>query len=176
MLAREDCVQIGEVSKTHNLQGSVVISTDNSLLEKYVDQPVFLQIEGAPVPFFIAEGGLCLRNATSYIVKFDYVDSLEQAEHLVGCEVLLERALLKDEEDGEPGDEVSWIGFRVSDRNSGEIGKITDVADYSGNLVLTVFISGKEILLPFSDEVICEVDAAHKNIQVCIPRELAELN
>ena len=57
MITREDCIKIGEVSKTHNLQGSVVISSDSDLLERYADEPVFLQLDGAPVPLFIAEDG-----------------------------------------------------------------------------------------------------------------------
>ena len=90
MITREDCVKIGEVTKTHNLQGEVVVTTDSDLLEKYADEPVFIQMDGAPVPFFIADEGLTVRNHTSYIVKFDFVDNLEQAERLTGCEVLLE--------------------------------------------------------------------------------------
>ena len=98
MITREDCIKIGEVSKTHNLQGAVIITTDCDLLEQYADEPVFLLLEGAPVPFFIAEDGLTVRNHTSYIVKFDYVDSLAKAERLVGCEVLIEKELLEDED------------------------------------------------------------------------------
>ena len=98
MITREDCIKIGEVSKTHNLQGAVIITTDCDLLEQYADEPVFLLLEGAPVPFFIAEDGLTVRNHTSYIVKFDYVNSLAKAERLVGCEVLIEKELLEDED------------------------------------------------------------------------------
>ena len=76
MITREDCIKIGEVTKTHHLDGSVIISTNSNLLEKYADKPVFLQLDGAPVPFFISENGLNPRNHTSYIVKFDYVDTL----------------------------------------------------------------------------------------------------
>ena len=54
MITREDCFKVGEVAKTHNLQGEVVITTDSDLLEKYADEPVFLLLDGAPVPFFIA--------------------------------------------------------------------------------------------------------------------------
>ena len=82
MITREDCFKVGEVAKTHNLQGEVVITTDSDLLEKYADEPVFLLLDGAPVPFFIADEGLTVRNHTSYIVKFDYVDTLAQAGRL----------------------------------------------------------------------------------------------
>ena len=37
MITREDCFKVGEVAKTHNLQGEVVITTDSDLLEIYAD-------------------------------------------------------------------------------------------------------------------------------------------
>ena len=108
MITREDCFKVGEVAKTHNLQGEVVITTDSDLLEKYADEPVFLLLDGAPVPFFIADEGLTVRNHTSYIVKFDYVDTLAQAGRLVGCEVLFEKELLEGQEPEESGYDI-WI-------------------------------------------------------------------
>ena len=134
MITREDCFKVGEVAKTHNLQGEVVITTDSDLLERYADEPVFLLLDGAPVPFFIADEGLTVRNHTSYIVKFDYVDTLAQAGRLVGCEVLFEKELLEGQE------------------------------------------PNKEILLPLSENYICEIDFEHSRLLVQIPRELVELN
>lgn len=178
MITREDCVKIGEISKTHNLQGAVIITTDSDLLEQYADEPVFLQLDGAPVPFFIAGDGLTFRNHSSYIVKFDYVDSLAQAERLIGCEVLLEKELLEEEEVEEDMeyDVFELIGFKVEDQISAHSGEVTDVADYSGNIVLTVFMRGKEILLPFSEVYIQEVDFEHRLLKVMIPEELIDLN
>ncbi len=173
MITREDCIQIGEVSKTHNLQGAVIITTDSDLPERYADKPVFLLLEGAPVPFFIAQDGIICRNHTSYIVKFDYVDSLEEAERLVGAEVLLEKDML--EEEAEP-DVFELAGFEGEDLVSGAVGEVSDVADYSGNVVLALSILGKEILLPLSETYIADVDFELRRLQVNIPAELAELN
>ncbi len=177
MVTREDCIKIGEVSKTHNLQGAVIVTTDCSLLEEYADEPVFLLLEGAPVPFFIAEDGLTVRNHTSYIVKFDYVDSLAQAERLVGCEVLLERELIGDDDiAGLDYDVYDLIELEAKDEVSGAMGRVVDVADYSGNVVLTISILGKEILLPLSEMYVHNVDFEQGIVDVHIPRELAELN
>lgn len=177
MITREDCVKIGEVIKTHNLQGEVVVSADSDLLEKYADEPVFIQLDGAPVPFFITDEEVTVRNHTSYIVKFDFVDTLEQAERLVGGEVLIEKTLL-DEEDIESFDyDVFELnGFAVDDEVSHETGVVTDVADYAGNVVLSIRISGKEILLPLSEVYVKEVDFEHSKLLVKIPSELADLN
>lgn len=177
MITREDCIKVGEVSKTHNLQGAVIITTDSDLLEQYADEPVFLQLDGAPVPFFIADEGVTIRNHTSYIVKFDYVDSLAQAERLLGCEVLLEKALFDEEEVDNPDlDIYALIDFDVTDQVSGETGKVVDVSDYSGNVVLSVFILDKEILLPLSENFVCEINIERRQLQVQIPQELIELN
>lgn len=177
MVTREDCVKIGEVSKTHGLQGNVIVTTDNDLLERYADKPVFLQLDGAPVPFFIADGGLAERNHVSYIVKFEYVDSLAEAEHLAGSEVLLEKALLEEEEVNEVDYDVyELMDFEVEDEVSGACGHVAEVADYSGNVVLTVAVSGKEILLPLSEVYIREIDLENRRMRVHIPTELAELN
>ena len=75
MITREDCSVIGTITKTHGLQGNVIITSDTDLLERYADEPVFILLDGAPVPFFISEDGLSVRNHKSYIVKFEYVDT-----------------------------------------------------------------------------------------------------
>lgn len=177
MITRDNCIKIGEVAKTHGLQGAVVVMTDGDWLERYEDRPVFLLLEGAPVPFFIAEDGLTKRNQTSYIVQFDYVNSQEQAERLIGAEVLLEKSLLDEDEwhEGE-GDIFDLIDFDVTDLVSGATGKVLDVADYSGNIVLTLDILGKEILLPLSETYLSVLDWENSSLQVNVPKELAELN
>ncbi len=176
MVTRENCIKIGEITKTHHLKGAVIVSTDSDLLEQYADKPVFLLLEGAPVPFFIAEDGLSIRNHTSYIVKFDYVDTIAQAERLVGCEIWLEKSLLQENEAEDYRDIFDLIGFRVHDERSGNNGQVTDVADYSGNIILTLSIFGKEVLLPLSETYIRNLDWAHETIHVHIPEELENLN
>lgn len=177
MITREDCVKIGEITKTHNLQGNVIIISDSDLLEKYVDEPVFLLLDGGPVPFFIAEDGVAVRNHSSYIVKFDHVDTIDQAERLVGCEVMIEKTLLEEEDVYSFDYDVSDIeGFQVSDENSHATGIVSEVADYAGNIVLTLRILDKDILLPLSEAYVREVDFKKNTLVVFIPTELAELN
>lgn len=177
MVTREDCVKIGEVTKAHSLKGEVILTSDSDLLEKYAEEPVFIQLDGGPVPFFIADEGLSVRNHTSYIVKFLFVETKEQAERLSGCEVMIEKALLNEEDvQSFDYDVFELNGFEVLDENSGTIGKVTDVADYSGNVVLSVLIFGKEVLLPLSEIYVKEVDFETSRLLVQIPSELVELN
>ena len=91
-------------------------------------------------------------------------------------DVLLEKTLLEGEEEEMEEDIYCLIGFQVKDRVSSAEGEVTDVADYSGNIVLTLAISGKEVLLPFSGHYITDVDMKHHRLEVQIPPELTELN
>ena len=176
MVREEDCIRIGSVSKAHGLRGAVVVVADSNLIERYADKPVFLLLEGTPVPFFIAEGGLATRNHVSYIVKFDYVDTLAGAERLVGCDVFLEKKVLFEEGGEEEYDVFELNGFVVKDELSGEEGEVVDVLDNAGNVMLVVSIFGKEVLLPFSEVYILEVDWEEGKIAASIPAELVDLN
>ena len=173
MVKREDCIKIGEIGKTHNLQGALIVYTDNDLLEQYMDEPVFILLEGAPVPFYIAEDGVTDRNHSSYIVKFDFVDTKEQADRLVGCDLLMDKYLL--EEDEMPLELADLIGYSVIDEPTGEQGEIVQVNNYSGNVVLSIRIFSKEILLPVSDEYVMDILHDEKLMHVNIPEEIKEL-
>ena len=173
MIKREDCIKIGEIGKTHNLQGALIVYTENDLLEQYMDEPVFLLLEGAPVPFYIAEDGLTARNHTSYIVKFDFVDSKEQADRLVGSDLLMDKYLLEEED--MPLELSALIGFSVVDEPTGEKGEVVQVDNYSGNVVLSIRIFSKEILLPVSDEYVTDILHDERLLHVNIPEEIKEL-
>lgn len=173
MIKKEDCIKIGEIGKTHNLQGALIVYTDNDLLEQYSDEPVFVLLEGAPVPFYIAEDGLTERNHSSYIVKFEFVDSKEQADRLVGSELLMDKYLLDEEE--LPLEMSDLIGYTVVDDLTGARGEIIQVDDYSGNIVLSIRIYSKEILLPVSDQYVTEVLHDEKMMHVNIPEEIKNL-
>lgn len=175
-MRKEDCIKIGYVSKSHNLQGEVVITSDNDLLEKYMNEPVFIHLDGGPVPFFITEDGLSVRNHNSYIVKFDFVDTLEQAEQLIGSDVLLEYRLLDQEDVEEDENDIFKIaGFSVKDENIKETGTVMYVSDYSGNIVLTIEILKKEILLPLAERYISDIDFKHKIVHTKISQEIIDL-
>ena len=173
MVKREDCLKIGEIGKTHGVEGAVVVYVDNDLLEEYSEEPMFIPLEGAPVPFYIAENGLARRNQSSYIVKFDYVDNKEQAERLVGHDLLLDKELL-DEEDA-PLEFADLHGYAVLDARTGEKGELLHVDNYSGNVVFAISLLDKEILLPYSEDYVLEINPDEQSIRVDIPEDIFDL-
>ena len=113
------------------------------------------------------------RNHSSYIVKFDFVDSKEQADRLVGSELLMDKYLLEEEEI--PMELSDLIGYSVVDEPTGEKGEVVQVDNYSGNIVLSIRIFSKEILLPVSDEYVTDILHDEKLMHVNIPEEIKEL-
>ncbi|MGL5682454.1 MAG: ribosome maturation factor RimM [Marinifilaceae bacterium] len=178
MLQEKDWLRVGKIAKTHGLGGTVVINTENDLLEKYSDEPLFLLLEGAPVPFFIEEDGISQRNHTSYLVKLEFIDSKDEADRIVGLEVLMDLTTLEDEDDEDlvDYDATVLIGFTAIDQNTGTEGKVLDVVDYSGNIVVTIDIYSKEILIPLSEVYMVGVDAEKHELYLNIPQALIELN
>lgn len=137
-----------KVLKSWGADGQVVLSlTAEDPRDLKSQEPVFIAFDGTPVPFFIEtaqpRGG-------RLIVKLEDVDSLAEAEELVGREVTL------SEEEEE--DEDTLIGLQVRDAKTRRIiGEVVDFSDYGGNTLITVDTENGEILLPLHDDLIVSV-------------------
>jgi len=107
------------------------------------------------------------------VLKFAGVDSMSQAETLIGCEIQIpqaERAELSD-------DSVyvsDLVGCVVSDAGR-EIGRIENVQFGSGEAPLLVVRGAKEILVPFAAEFVESLDVEHKRLAMNLPAGLLEL-
>jgi 16S rRNA processing protein RimM len=108
------------------------------------------------------------------VLKFAGVDSISDAETLVGSEIQIprsERAALGSDE------------FYVSDlagctvTDSGrEIGRIKDVQFGSGEAPLLVFEGEKEYLVPFASAYIEKIALEQKRLEMKLPEGLLELD
>ena len=65
--------------------------------------------------------------------------------------------------------------MRIFDAKFGDIGLISRVDDFSGNLVITVDHPRAEILIPLSDEVITSVDEEKREMHLDCPNGLIEI-
>ena len=138
-----------KVLKSWGAAGEVVLSRPaDSPQDLNVQEPVFIEFDGLPVPFYFES---LQEKGNRLIVKFEDVDTLAQAEELVGREV---RFAAEEEEE-----EDTLIGLRVRDsRTRRIIGEIVDSSDYGGNIVLTVETEDSgEVLLPLHEELIVNI-------------------
>ena len=137
-----------KVLKSWGAEGQVVLSLDaDDPRDLESEEPVFIEFDGLPVPFFIEtvepKGG-------RYIVKFEDVDTLAEAEELVGRSASLD--------EGEEEEEDSLIGLQVKDSRTRKlIGPIVAVDDFGGNVIITVDANGQEVLLPLHEDLIVSI-------------------
>ena len=137
-----------KVLKSWGAAGQVVLSLDaDDPRDLESEEPVFIEFDGLPVPFYFES---IEPKGSRLIVKFEDVDSLEEAEELVGRTVTLD--------DEEEEDEDSLIGLQVRDSRSQRIvGEIVDYNDYAGNLTITVETDRGEVLLPLHEDLIVSI-------------------
>ncbi len=137
-----------KVLKSWGAEGQVVLSPDaEDPRDLKSQEPVFIEFDGLPVPFYVESAQ---PRGSRFIVKFEGVDSLAEAEELVGRLVSFQ--------EGDEEEEDSLVGLRVRDsRTRRTIGEIVDEADYGGNLVITVETAGGDVLLPIHEDLIVSI-------------------
>ena len=178
MIRKEDIVAIGKFQKTHALQGELNAIVD--VQEDYAedDKPFIVDVDGIYVPFYIES--IRPKVSTSYLVKLAGVDSQEEAQQFVNKEIYAMRSDLIDyfETDGETFVDPDDIeGYEVVDSRLGDLGKVKEVNDATANVLLVVDTpDGDELLVPFVDEFVEEIDQDNKRIVVSLPEGLLEIN
>ena len=170
----DDCYQLGYVSKTHGLQGEVNVFLDVDFPEDYEEmESVFLQLQssGTLIPFFIENFRL---QKDSAIVKFEDVDSIEQAEELVKAQLYMPLDQLPTlEEDQYYFHEI--IGYRIEDEQEGRLGTIKDVYEAGAQELIAMDYREQEILIPLTDEVVRKVDKAQQIVYTRLPEGLLDI-
>ena len=173
-IPKADCTQIGFFRKTHGVHGEMVLEYEPEYELSFGEtNRFFVELEGLLVPFFVAENGFRFKSAKSAIVKFDWVDDENYARRLVGNTVwLYKNEIVLDQEDSSVS---KFVDFILEDEKLGEVGKITGVDDFSGNLVLHVDYNGNEILVPYNDDFLISLDEERKILKLRLPDGLIEI-
>jgi 16S rRNA processing protein RimM len=109
------------------------------------------------------------------VLKFAGIDSISDAEGLIGCELQVPRGQRAQLDPG-------WsfvsdlIGCMVFDGGS-EIGKIEDVQFGTGEAPLLIVGAGsKRYEIPYAEAYLKSVDLEHKQIYMQLPEGMLELN
>jgi len=174
-IPKKNCTKIGFTQKPHGIHGELVIRFEEIYYETLEEYPnLFLEIDQLLVPFFIENDSLRFKSGESVITKLEWVDSDKKAKELCGLSVFVDNTDVI-----EPEDEMSpheLIGFQLFDETLGLIGEISEVNDFSGNLLLSVEYQGKDSLVPLNEDLIVRFDEEKKEIELRIPDGLFDLD
>jgi len=172
-MLKEECFYLGKIVSKFSFKGEVLIKLDTDEPEEYTGmESVFVEYNENLVPFFIERSGL--HRSTLLRVKFEDVDTEDDAEDIMKCDVYLPLNKLP-ELDGDKFYFHEIIGFTVEDVNYGTVGKITAINDSTSQSLFEIDKDGKQVLIPLNDEFIEKLDKKNKIIFVKTPEGLIDL-
>lgn len=170
-IPKSNCQKIGFIRKTHGVQGELAIEYESEFEESVAEaNRFFLEIDGLLVPYYVSTDGLRFKSGKTALVKFDWIENETQARRLVGNPVYL-----FNDEIIEVADESStsqFLGYHLQDENAKEIGVIKAVDNYSGNVVFTLDVNNGEVLVPFNEDLLLELDDDNRIIRLRLPEGL----
>jgi len=168
-----DGAKVGKISKPYGLRGEV-----NIILEpeagNYIepDHPLFIDIDGQRVPFFVEEVELVSKDQA--IIKFEFIGSLDESRTLTGCGLYFDPAHSPLPVHKE-GDLNSVVGFLAYDRELGELGNVSAYIPHSTNPVFVIDYQGKELLVPAVQDFIDQIDSQSQLLYLILPDGLTSL-
>jgi 16S rRNA processing protein RimM len=172
-MRKEDCFYLGRIVRKHSFKGEVVIKLDTDEPELYQEmESVYVDFGNNLVPFFIEKSSLHKGNQLR--VRFEDVNSEADADAILKSDIYLPLTLLPKLS----GDQFYFheiIGFKVVDRNFGEVGIIVKINETAAQPLFEIDREGTVILIPMVDEFIKKVDRENKKIEVQTPDGLIEL-
>lgn len=176
-------ITLARVVKTQGRHGEVAVEVHSDVQDRlHAGLRVFALIAGPKSGLVKNEDERCelkIEDAWPHkdllVLKFAGVDSISDAEPLIGCELqvpLSERAKL------EPGAAFvsDLVGCTLFDRGR-EVGVVNDVRFGAGEAPLLIIGEGKrEMEIPYAQEFLVRVDLDHKRIEMNLPEGLLEVN
>ena len=172
-MRKEDCFYLGKIVRKHSFKGEVVIKLDTDEPELYQEmESVYVDFGNNLVPFFIEKSSLHKGNQLR--VRFEDMNSEADADAILKSDIYLPLTLLPKLS----GDQFYFheiIGFKVVDRNFGEVGIIVKINETAAQPLFEIDREGTVILIPMVDEFIKKVDRENKKIEVQTPEGLIEL-
>lgn len=173
-ISKENCIEIGYFQKPHGVAGTLVLNFEEGYENTIENADVlFVEKEGILVPWFPAEDGIRILTSKSAHIDIDWIDDSNQAKNLAGKKVWVEKNLILQR--NEPPETDFWIGATVKDQHKGFIGVVTEINDFSGNLVLTLQNGEKSLMIPFHPDLVVKWDEPSRILTFDLPEGLTEL-
>lgn len=173
MIREEEVFKIGRIGKPHGIKGEVTLHIDDDVFDRVEAEYLILEVDGILVPFYIEE--YRFRTDETVLMKFDGIDTQEQARELTHCDVFFPYSLADDDDEN-----PSWsrlTGMSLVDSNTQlSIGKITSIDDTTANILFAVDTADGEVLVPAAEELIEDIDWEGRTIRIALPEGLLSLN
>ena len=165
-------IRIGKIVAAHGLGGALVL-THVVGSAKWLKKDTVLMVElqkGSFIPYFVSQCKAA--NEKEYIINIENITRVEEAKKLVTKQVYVDEAVLADYARSSP---LLWIGFKIIDKQKGDLGPITDVLQTNAQWLARLMYQNTEVLIPLIEQMIDKIDIKTKTIKVNLPDGLLEV-
>ena len=159
-------LKVGKIVNTHSLKGEVkVISSTDFEEERFKKGSKLLITRGNQLIREVVVQSY-RNHKTFLLVKFEGIDSVEEAEKLKNLQIKID-----SDEVGELEENEFYfhqiIGCEVFDENDKNLGEIIDILTPGANDVWVIKgENGKEILIPYIEDVVKKIDITSKKVNI----------
>ncbi len=166
-------ILLGCITKIHGYDGTVTVRLEKNFIENIPElESVFIEIEGRPVPFFIS--GSEYAGAAVLRLKLEDYESFEKIREFQGCRVFLTTI---NNDISLPVVNQDFEGYSILSEDNVMLGIVKEVIRNPGQWLLNVISpANKEILIPYHENLIVNIDTENKSIKMKLPEGLTEIN
>ncbi len=167
-----EMLRVGRVLKAHGIRGEVKVEIESDVPGRFRRGSRLLLVSGGekPKPVRIAS---CRSQGPLALVFFEGVADRNQAETLRGASLMVSIDSVPEAPDG-----LYYyhqlLGCRCEDEQAGELGRVKDLIEDGGGLLLLVEGKQGSLPIPFVDAYLKDVDVASGQILLRLPEGLIE--
>ena len=155
--------KIAQVLKSNGTDGELLVSFfDIDPEEIDLQEPVFIYVDGLPVPFYFES--FVRRGVNRALVHLTGVHSLRDADELAGQAIFADYFEVTEDSD--------LTGWTVLSASGATVGLIVGYEDIPGNLCVYVDTADGERLLPLHQDLVLAMDPAARTVTLEIPEGL----
>lgn len=149
---------VGKIIGVHGVRGELVLRSHTEDQEAIFNYPL---LDPDHMPVTLARVGA---KKKGFIVRIDGINSREEAETLIGCELFTPRDALPSVNEGEYYIE-DLIGCQVLSSDGAQFGSIKAMHNFGAGDVMDITKpDGKSEMLLFNDDMVEQVSVAEKTI------------
>lgn len=164
--------KIGKLAATFGVQGQLVLehSLGKETLLKGLETIFIEEKKDTFLPYFISSAKL--KNNKEIYLSLEGIQSKEAAHSLIKKEVWLSESDFK--KFAASSAPISFLGFMIIN-NKEELGEVVEVIEQPHQILCTLMLDGKEVLIPIHEGSLEKIDKKNRKLFVTLPDGLLDI-
>lgn len=165
-------IHVGKIAAVFGLKGEVILV---HVLGKKVQfkkgEAIFIEMmKGSLLPYFVEYSKA--RTSEETAIKLEGIDTKEKAKLVTGKQAWISQALFQSYAAKQAA--ISLLGFSIINEGK-NLGKIEEVIEQPHQVLVTIKINGKEVMIPLHEESLIKIDRKKNEVIVELPEGLLDI-